>query len=260
MDRVHDSWSMSPWDYIKPGSLIDIWVAWIRISKGVWILLVSPIDRKMNDLGRASTIRRWRGSAPRRGAMASPEQFDLGAPVHRKRWELVQSREGLMVSSPRWSSLRERWWLWLAVGASFFTSSRPAWVLLQGPPTVMKSGTRSPSSSGAPRLETPACKAVGRCSGAQAQARGWRQGKTCDRTTSGRGSSLGSTWAIVSEARTQSTHISTIPYIEVWVKVITTLVHVLIIQKMFKAKITLRRINQSLRKWFLSMVRTFSLP
>jgi hypothetical protein len=90
--------------------------------------------------------------------MASPEQFDLGAPVHRKRWELVQSREGLMVSSPRWSSLRERWWLWLAVGASFFTSSRPAWVLLQGPPMVMKSGTRSPSSSGAPRLETPAVR------------------------------------------------------------------------------------------------------
>jgi hypothetical protein len=120
MDRVHDSWSMSP---------------------------------------------RW-------GAMASPEQFDLGAPVHRKRWELVQNKEGLMVSSPRRSSLRERWWLWLAVGASFFTSSRPVWVLLQGPLTVMKSGTRSPSSSGALRPKTLACKAVGRCGGAQAQARG----------------------------------------------------------------------------------------
>jgi ribosome-associated translation inhibitor RaiA len=45
-----------------------------------------------------------------------------------------------------------------------------------------------------------------------------------------------------------STHISTIPYIEVQVKVITALVHVLIIQKRFEAKITLQRINQSLRK------------
>jgi hypothetical protein len=34
---------------------------------------------------------------------------------------------------------------------------------------------------------------------------------------------------IFGEARTQSTHLSTIPYIEVQVKVITTLVHVLII-------------------------------
>jgi hypothetical protein len=44
----------------------------------------------------------------------------------------------------------------------------------------------------------------------------------CDRTTSGRGSSLGSTWAILGEARTQSTHISTIPYIKVQIEVITT--------------------------------------
>jgi hypothetical protein len=61
----------------------------------------------------------------------------------------------------------------------------------------------------------------------------------CDRTTSARSSSLGSTWAILGEARTQSTHISNKPYIEVRVKVITTLVHVLIIQKRFEAKIML---------------------
>jgi hypothetical protein len=70
----------------------------------------------------------------------------------------------------------------------------------------------------------------------------------CDRTTSGRGSSSGSMWAILGDARTQSTHISTIPYIEVRVNVITTSVHVLIIQKRFEAKITLQEINQSLRK------------
>jgi hypothetical protein len=34
----------------------------------------------------------------------------------------------------------------------------------------------------------------------------------CDRTTLEGGPSLGSTWAILGEARTQSTHISTIPY------------------------------------------------
>jgi hypothetical protein len=34
---------------------------------------------------------------------------------------------------------------------------------------------------------------------------------------------------ILSEARTQSTHISTIPYIEVQVEVIITYVHVLVI-------------------------------
>jgi hypothetical protein len=45
---------------------------------------------------------------------------------------------------------------------------------------------------------------------------------TCDRTTSGSGPLLGSTWAILDEARTQSTHISTILYIEVQVEVITT--------------------------------------
>jgi hypothetical protein len=44
----------------------------------------------------------------------------------------------------------------------------------------------------------------------------------CDRTTSGRGSSLGSTWAIIGEVRTQSTHIYTIPYIKVQIEVITT--------------------------------------
>jgi hypothetical protein len=82
----------------------------------------------------------------------------------------------------------------------------------------------------------------------------------CDRTTSGRGSSPGSTWAILGEARTQSTHITTISYIEVQVKVITAFVHVLIIQRRIEAKITLQRINQSLRKWFLSTVRTSSLP
>jgi hypothetical protein len=65
---------------------------------------------------------------------------------------------------------------------------------------------------------------------------------------------------ILGEAKTQSTHISTIPYIEVRVKVITTLVHVLIIQKRFEAKITLQEINQSWQKRFLSTVRTFSLP
>jgi hypothetical protein len=43
-----------------------------------------------------------------------------------------------------------------------------------------------------------------------------------DRTTSGRGSSLGSTGAILGEPRTQSTHISTIPYFEVQVELITT--------------------------------------
>jgi hypothetical protein len=44
----------------------------------------------------------------------------------------------------------------------------------------------------------------------------------CDRTTSKRSSSLASTWAILIEARTQSTHISTISYIEVEIEVITT--------------------------------------
>jgi hypothetical protein len=63
----------------------------------------------------------------------------------------------------------------------------------------------------------------------------------CDRTTSGRGSSPGSTWAILGEARTQSTHISTISYIEVQVKVITAFVHVLIIQRRIEAKITLQK-------------------
>jgi hypothetical protein len=48
---------------------------------------------------------------------------------------------------------------------------------------------------------------------------------------------------ILGEVRTQLTHISTIPYIEVQVKVITTLVHVLIIQRWFEAKITLQMIN-----------------
>jgi hypothetical protein len=67
----------------------------------------------------------------------------------------------------------------------------------------------------------------------------------CDKTTSGRGSSPGSTWVILGEARIQSTHISTIPYIEVQVKVITAFVHVLIIQRRIEAKITLQRINQS---------------
>jgi hypothetical protein len=65
---------------------------------------------------------------------------------------------------------------------------------------------------------------------------------------------------ILGEVGTQSTHISIKPYVEVRVKVITTLVHVLIIQKRFEAKIMLQRINQSLRKRFLSMVRIFSLP
>jgi hypothetical protein len=46
--------------------------------------------------------------------------------------------------------------------------------------------------------------------------------ESCDRTTLGRGSSLGSTWAILGEVRTQSTHNSTIPYIEVQIEVITT--------------------------------------
>jgi hypothetical protein len=63
--------------------------------------------------------------------------------------------------------------------------------------------------------------------------------ENCDRTISGRGSSPGLTWVILGEARTQSTHISTIPYIKVQVKVITVLVHVLIIQMRFEAKITL---------------------
>jgi hypothetical protein len=64
---------------------------------------------------------------------------------------------------------------------------------------------------------------------------------------------------ILGEARTQSTHISTIPYIEVQVKVITAFVHVLIIYKRIEAKITLQRINQSLRKRFFSTVRIFFL-
>jgi hypothetical protein len=50
----------------------------------------------------------------------------------------------------------------------------------------------------------------------------------CDRTTSGRGPSLGLTCAILSEARTQSTHINIIPYIEVQVEIITTEVHILV--------------------------------
>jgi hypothetical protein len=73
MDRVHSSWSMSPWEYIKPGSLIDRFVARIRISEGVRSLLISPVDQKMNDPGRASTVRWQCGSAPRRGALASSE-------------------------------------------------------------------------------------------------------------------------------------------------------------------------------------------
>jgi hypothetical protein len=36
------------------------------------------------------------------------------------------------------------------------------------------------------------------------------------------GSSPGSTWVILGEVRTQSTHISTIPYIEVQIGIITT--------------------------------------
>jgi hypothetical protein len=36
--------------------------------------------------------------------------------------------------------------------------------------------------------------------------------QACDRTTSGRGLLPGSTWAILGEARRQSTHICTIPY------------------------------------------------
>jgi hypothetical protein len=44
----------------------------------------------------------------------------------------------------------------------------------------------------------------------------------CDRTTLGWGSSLESTWANLGEARTQLTHISTIPYIKVQIEVITT--------------------------------------
>jgi hypothetical protein len=51
-----------------------------------------------------------------------------------------------------------------------------------------------------------------------------RSGTNCDRTTSGRGPSPGSTSAILGEARTQLTHISTIPYIEVQVEVIATAV------------------------------------
>jgi hypothetical protein len=44
----------------------------------------------------------------------------------------------------------------------------------------------------------------------------------CDRTTSARGSSPASTRVVLSEARTQSTHISTMPYIQVQVEIITT--------------------------------------
>jgi hypothetical protein len=51
---------------------------------------------------------------------------------------------------------------------------------------------------------------------------------------------------ILVEARIQSIHISIIPYIEVQVEVITTWVHILVIQKRFEAKITLQEINQNL--------------
>jgi hypothetical protein len=51
---------------------------------------------------------------------------------------------------------------------------------------------------------------------------------------------------ILAEARTQLTHISIIPYIKVLVKGITGLIHILIIQRGFEAKITLQMINQSL--------------
>jgi hypothetical protein len=60
---------MSPWDYIKPGLLIVGWLARIRTNKGVRTILISFVDLKMNDPGRASNDRQWRGSAPWRGAM-----------------------------------------------------------------------------------------------------------------------------------------------------------------------------------------------
>jgi hypothetical protein len=82
----------------------------------------------------------------------------------------------------------------------------------------------------------------------------------CDRTTSRRGSS---TRISLSDSRlsenTINTH-NTLPYIEAQVEVITTYVHVLVIQKRDEAKIMLQVINQSLQKQFLSTVRTFSLP
>jgi hypothetical protein len=51
IDRAHGNGSMSPWDYIKSGSLIDGWVARIRTSEGVRTLLISSVDLKTNDPG-----------------------------------------------------------------------------------------------------------------------------------------------------------------------------------------------------------------
>jgi hypothetical protein len=44
MDRVHGSWSMSPRNYIKPGPLIDGWVAQIRTSEGVSYHSIRIVD------------------------------------------------------------------------------------------------------------------------------------------------------------------------------------------------------------------------
>jgi hypothetical protein len=73
-----------------------------------------------------------------------------------------QYREGMTQNSPRQSVLSGKWRFRQAVTAFPFASSRPVWVLLQGPPTAMESETGSPSSGGAHRLEKQARKAAER--------------------------------------------------------------------------------------------------
>jgi hypothetical protein len=64
IDRAHGNGSMSPWDYIKSGSLIDGWVARIRTSEGVRTLLISSVDLKTNDPGGVGSVEQSRAVPP----------------------------------------------------------------------------------------------------------------------------------------------------------------------------------------------------
>jgi hypothetical protein len=55
MHRVHDSWSMNPWDYIKPGLLVDGWVAQIRTSEGVPYHQIRTVDLALDRWGRLTS-------------------------------------------------------------------------------------------------------------------------------------------------------------------------------------------------------------
>jgi hypothetical protein len=68
MDRVHGRWSMSPWGYIKPESSTLQSAVQIRSSERVSDLLISCVDRVMDNCGR----HRPGGSAPNNGA-AGPQ-------------------------------------------------------------------------------------------------------------------------------------------------------------------------------------------